>query len=349
MTIEFKTGDLFSENVDAIVNTVNCVGVMGKGIALQFKNKFKANFLAYKEACNQNQISPGNILVYKNDDLLEDSYQYIFNFPTKIHWRSKSEINYIKDGLDTLIAEVKKHNINSIALPALGCGNGELAWHEVKEIISEKLSTVSDVTFVVFQPYETHVAPEHHGKELEMTLLRATLIKTFSELQHSFGGNITRLCMQKIVYFLQVFDYDYGIQFETDTYGPYSKQLKKDFTSLENHDYLQGFSSKNKAITISNRSHSLAEEFLEKNNVISKVSSDIDKIALLIEGFESPLGMELLSTVHFCFHEKNSLTKEKICQCISSWSDRKNRIFDETYIEDTITRLQEDGLINIIK
>jgi O-acetyl-ADP-ribose deacetylase (regulator of RNase III) len=124
---------LKQDNVDAIVNTVNCVGVMGKGIALQFKNKWPANFTAYAAACKAGQVRPGRMLVFDSGGLVKPNF--IINFPTKDHWRGSSKIDFIRDGLVDLVAQVKRLRIRSIAVPPLGCGNGGLNWADVRPLI----------------------------------------------------------------------------------------------------------------------------------------------------------------------------------------------------------------------
>jgi O-acetyl-ADP-ribose deacetylase (regulator of RNase III) len=162
MTIKFTQGNMFSEPVQALINTVNCVGVMGKGVALEFKNRWPANFRAYKKLCDAGHLRPGKMFVFDTKELLATAGpRYLVNFPTKDHWRSKSQISYIEEGLDALVDAIKKHGIKSIAMPPLGCGNGGLDWAEVKPIIEAKLASLEDVNIVVFAPQGTSDEPEH--------------------------------------------------------------------------------------------------------------------------------------------------------------------------------------------
>lgn len=147
--LEFKQGNIFKENADALVNAVNCVGVMGKGLALQFKQAFPENFLAYKKACTAKEVQPGKMFTFTSDRLCP---RYIINFPTKRHWKAKSRIEDIKAGLVALVTEVRQLQICSIAIPALGCGNGGLDWTEVKPSIEEALADIPDVKAIVFEP-----------------------------------------------------------------------------------------------------------------------------------------------------------------------------------------------------
>mgnify|MGYP000880146280 FL=1 len=136
--IEYKNGDILKEDAEAIVNTINCVGVMGKGLALQFKNKYPENFIQYKQACKEYKVQIGKMFIYHTEQFINP--KYIINFPTKKDWRSNSKIEYIENGLDDLIKVIKELDIKSIAIPPLGCGLGGLDWTIVKQIIETKLS-----------------------------------------------------------------------------------------------------------------------------------------------------------------------------------------------------------------
>jgi len=139
--IVYKNGDIFNSDVEAIVNTVNCVGIMGRGLALQFKNKFPQNFKEYAVACKNEQVQPGKMHIYQTGQLTNP--KYIINFPTKRHWKGKSKIEDIENGLDDLIKTIEKYSIKSIAVPPLGSGLGGLNWQIVKQTIEKKLSNVN--------------------------------------------------------------------------------------------------------------------------------------------------------------------------------------------------------------
>ncbi len=205
MTLIFKSGDMFAEPVDALVNTVNCVGVMGKGVALEVKNRWPENFRAYKKACSSGELRPGIMFVFDNRVLFgSDSLKFIVNFPTKDHWRARSKLSYISDGLDALVLAIRENEISSIALPPLGCGNGGLDWPDVKELIERKLSVLGDVNVVVFPPQVAVDDPEYTPIALPMTVGRAVLLKALGDLETYFDGAFDRISLQKIAYFLQV-------------------------------------------------------------------------------------------------------------------------------------------------
>ncbi|RAJ85388.1 O-acetyl-ADP-ribose deacetylase (regulator of RNase III) [Chitinophaga dinghuensis] len=148
--IQYTTGNLLQATTEALVNAVNTVGVMGKGIALQFKEIFPENFKVYKHACDEKLLDVGQNLVVPVSG--ETNVKWIINFPTKKHWRHPSKMEYITAGLDDLVKVIAQYKIQSLALPALGCGNGGLHWDQVKPLLEEKLGHLQDVTIVVYLP-----------------------------------------------------------------------------------------------------------------------------------------------------------------------------------------------------
>ena len=148
--IELKKDNLLLSNAEALVNTVNTAGVMGKGVALQFRERFSENYLRYKKACAKGEVQTGKMFITETDLLSEP--KYIINFPTKQHWKGKSKIEYIEDGLDDLLRVIQEKNIQSIAIPPLGCGNGGLDWKDVKTLIEKKLGQLSSVDIELYEP-----------------------------------------------------------------------------------------------------------------------------------------------------------------------------------------------------
>jgi O-acetyl-ADP-ribose deacetylase (regulator of RNase III) len=148
--IEYKRGNLLSEDTEALVNTVNCVGIMGRGIALAFKKAFPANFTEYEDACSRGEVQPGRMFVHDTRQITNP--RYIINFPTKRHWRNPSRISDIDTGLIALVAEIQERDIRSIALPALGCGNGGLDWDEVRPRIERAFEPLQGVQVTVYEP-----------------------------------------------------------------------------------------------------------------------------------------------------------------------------------------------------
>ena len=148
--IGYKTGNILSEGTEALVNTVNCVGIMGRGLALQFKRAYPDNFQAYAARCRRSEIRPGRVFVFETRATV--SPRYIINFPTKRHWRGKSRIEDIESGLQSLVQEIRLRGMRSIAVPPLGCGLGGLSWPDVRARIEAALEALADVEVVIFEP-----------------------------------------------------------------------------------------------------------------------------------------------------------------------------------------------------
>ena len=148
--IKLTQGDILSADTEALVNTVNCVGVMGRGIALQFKKVFPENFKQYKAACDRKEVQPGKMFTYDLNSLYNPCY--VINFPTKRHWKGKSRMEDIESGLQALVEEVRKRNIHSIAIPPLGCGLGGLRWVDVRAKIEESFQNLADVQVLLYEP-----------------------------------------------------------------------------------------------------------------------------------------------------------------------------------------------------
>jgi len=159
--IELGHGNLLESDTEALVNTVNTVGVMGKGIALQFRKAYPEVYLQYKRACDAGEVRSGRMLVTPTERLVGP--RVVINFPTKRHWRSRSKLEDIEAGLDDLVRVIQEHEISSIAMPPLGCGNGGLAWREVRPILDKELGRLNDVCVVIYEPHgsaDMDLAPE---------------------------------------------------------------------------------------------------------------------------------------------------------------------------------------------
>lgn len=153
--IRYTQGNLLDAPVDALINTVNTVGVMGKGIALMFKEAFPQNYLAYRSACRQGEVRVGKMFV--TERMLEP--RFLINFPTKEHWRDPSRLEWILDGLLDLRRVIETRGIQSIAIPALGCGLGGLDWHQVRPEIERALGDLNAVEVLVYEPTQEYLRP----------------------------------------------------------------------------------------------------------------------------------------------------------------------------------------------
>jgi O-acetyl-ADP-ribose deacetylase (regulator of RNase III) len=338
---------MFEAKTEALINTVNCVGVMGKGVALEFKRRWPQNYKEYKKLCDAKSLRPGQMFIFDDADILENRKpQYLINFPTKDHWRSKSKIEYISDGLDDLIEHLKRLDIKSVALPPLGCGNGGLDWAVVKPLIEEKLSSVENIQFHVYEPEDYHPAPEHAQEFLAMNPQRAMLIKTLGDCEKYFDGYFTKITAQKITYFLQILGVNLGLKFAKNHHGPYSETLSRAFKEMEKMGYIAGYSKRDPEIRVTYGAYAAADDFLQHNKDI-KAEETINRLSLLISGFESPYGMELLASVHFVSNKEKKYDLPEVIKAVHEWNDNKRETFLPEAIESAFIRLKEDKLIAV--
>lgn len=346
MPINYIQGDIFQAKTDAIVNTVNCVGVMGKGIALEFKKRWPKNYQEYRILCEKKVLKTGKMFVFQDNDMFENSnFKYLVNFPTKDNWRSKSKLSYIDEGLDDFIIQIKELGIKSIALPTLGCGNGGLEWADVRKLIENKLSGIDDVQFLVFVSKENIPEPEFQGIPSDMTIPRAILVKTLGDFEKFFGGHFTKLSVQKLSYFLQVLGVNFNLQFQKDQFGPYSEKLSIALRKLEKSNYISGYTDTDPKITARSSAYTMADEYL-----INQSNSDheaiINKLSNLIEGYESPYGMELLASVHYLYSNEGIKTVNETLKAFKEWNTHKKSSFGLKEINSALDRLKSDSLIH---
>ncbi len=341
--IEYKTGDLFKEDVEALVNSVNCVGVMGRGIALQFKKAFPENFKAYAEACKRTEVQPGRMFVFETGELANP--HYIINFPTKRHWRGKSRMEDIESGLEALASEVKERNIRSIALPPLGSDLGGLNWADVRSRIAKALQDLEDVAVIVFEAGSAPVdgRPNRSTNVPKMTTGRAALVS----LMHQYLGGlldpfVTLLEAHKLMYFLQVSGEPLRLKFQKAPYGPYAENLRHVLKEINGHlisGYADDGDSPTKQMELVPGAVKDATAFLDG---LPATKKRLERVAQLIEGFESPFGLELLSTVHWVVNGDPSSTDEKVIAGAYAWGIHKKQ-FSERQIRLAIQILRQRG------
>ncbi len=345
--IEYKTGDILSENVEALVNTVNCVGVMGRGIALQFKRAFPENFEVYAKACKREEVRPGRIFVFDTRQL--SNPRYIFNFPTKRHWRGKSRIEDIELGLDALAHEIRERGVQSVAIPPLGSGLGGLDWNEVRPRIEKALEDIDNVRLIVFEPGGAPDAEKMvRNREVpKMTVGRAALVG----LMHRYlcgllDPYISLLEVHKLMYFLQESGEPLRLKFQKAEYGPYAENLRHVLNAIEGHlvsGYADGGDRPDKRLELVPGAVSDAEDFLGKN---PGIQPHIDRVTALIDGFESSIGLELLSTVHWVIVNEELDAFDDVVSHFYSWNARKRR-FTERQIGIAVNALNREGWINV--
>lgn len=333
-------GNLLQADAEALINTVNCVGFMGKGIALQFKQAFPENYVAYHRACELGEIRPGRMFIFKTGSMMNP--KYIVNFPTKRHWRGDSRIEDIEAGLKTLIEDVRRLGITSIAVPPLGCGLGGLSWNIVGPMIVRAFEQLPDVQVLLFAP---HGAPDAKAMPVRtripnMTLARALLI-TLMEQYAGLAYRLTLLEIQKLAYFLQEAGEPLRLKYEAGPYGPYAENLNKVLQVIEGH-FTRGYGDSPKP----DRDIELLPGAVEKASVLLESHEQsrvrLGRVVELIEGFETPYGMELLSSVHWVAKHRDTPAVDSTAavSAVHAWSERKRSLFRAKHIEVAWDRLQ---------
>lgn len=349
--IKLTSGNLLECKAEALVNTVNCDGFMGKGIALQFKQAFPSNYKAYHKACKQGEVRPGKMFVFENSG--EQFPKYIINFPTKRHWKERSRLEDIKSGLDALILDIQQYKIRSIAIPPLGCGLGGLNWSQVKPLIESILATVPDLDVFLFEPTG---APKPNQMlvrtKKKMTVSRALFIYLMKKYKE-FDYSLTLLEIQKLAYFLQEAGQDLRLQFKKAQYGPYANNLNKVLEAMEAH-FTSGFGDRQTSMTeieLLPNAYDEAEAFLNQQPNITESLHRLDRVSQLIEGFETPHSIELLATVHWVAHHEMPVARNlsEVIQTVHEWSDRKKSRYSPEHIEIAWGQLVEKGWIEFFK
>ncbi|MEX0725734.1 MAG: macro domain-containing protein [Planctomycetaceae bacterium] len=328
--IELQSGDILQANAEALVNTVNCVGIMGRGVALQFRKAFPENFQAYQKICKREELQPGKMFVF-NLNTFQNPH-YIINFPTKRHWKGKSQLEDIKSGLAALVHEVRNRGIASVAIPPLGCGLGGLDWKVVRPLIETAFESIPEVHTILFEPTGTPstdviVKPQ---KAPKMTAGRAALLALIRQyLNAAMDTGATLLEIHKLMYFMQSAGEPLRLRYVKAPYGPYAENLRHVLNEIEGHfikGYGDGEDDPEKEIFVVESAVNKATEFLKSH---PETLSRFEDVAKLIEGFETPYGMELLSTVDWVRRQESARTVKEAIKLIHSWSERKGRIPNE--------------------
>lgn len=321
--IEFKSGNILEADAEALVNTVNCVGIMGRGIALQFKNEFPENFKAYEAACARQEVQPGKMFVFETGTLTNP--RFIINFPTKRHWRGKSRMEDIDSGLQALVEEIRNRGIRSIAIPPLGSGLGGLNWADVHPRIEAALRGLQDLHAIVFEP-NGEPATVRSRETPAMTPGRAALVV----LMHRYLGGlmdpfISLLEIHKLMYFMQEAGEPLRLRFVKAPYGPYAENLRHVLRAVEGHlvaGYADGGDAPDKQIELVPGAVNDAESFLTSQH---ETAARFARVGTLVEGFETPFGLELLATVHWVVTHEQAASVEDAATKVYAWNERKSR------------------------
>lgn len=353
--MQFLQGNLLESRAEALVNTVNTVGVMGKGIALMFKEAFPANFRAYEDACKRKEVRIGRMFVTHNP--VFEGPRWIINFPTKKHWRQPSKLEWIVEGLRDLRKTLQDHGIRSVALPPLGSGNGGLDWPEVRAEIQRILGDLERVEIYIYEPTAKYQNVAKRTGVEELTPARA-LIAEMIRRYWVLGIECTYLEVQKLGWFLErtirllnIPDL-LNFQFKADKYGPYSDRLRHLLNALDGTylhcDKRLSDAGPTDTIWFDEERRRFLELFL-KQDFSEPLNRVLDLTAARIDGFESPLGMELLATVDWLVEREHANpTLAGIRDALQKWpageeaAKRKLRLFDDRLLKLGLDRLSAD-------
>ena len=356
--ITYTQGNLLESGAQALVNTVNTVGVMGKGIALMFKERFDRNYQLYAAACKAKQVQTGKMFVTETGEL--DGPRWIINFPTKAHWRAPSRLEWVEAGLEDLKHFLIEHQVRSVAVPPLGAGNGGLDWPKVRERIDAVLGDLPGVEVIVYKPTPAYKNVAKRAGVEKLTPARALiaeLVRRYSIL----GMDCSLLEVQKLAWFLQRQVEHMGVanplnfNFQAHRYGPFAPNLNKLLDSLDG-SYLH--SDKRIAdadpwnpIWFDDERKPLVQAFLKSQ--AKALTAALDATTALIDGFESPFGMELLASVDWLLCQaKVSPSVAALRAGLTEWPAeaaagaglRKNKLFDDDAVGYALARLQDSGL-----
>lgn len=337
--IQYITGNILDSNAQALVNTVNTMGVMGKGIALQFKKAYPNNFRAYEKASKNEEVKVGKMFV-THDSNTTTGERIIINFPTKTSWRKPSEYKYIEDGLADLVEVINDKQIQSIAIPPLGAGNGGLNWEKVKKMIEQKLGHLN-IDIYVYEP--TLEIQESLMKErVKLTDGRALLLYVLYDLVQN-GEYVSEFSSEKVCYFLQKFGAKkyFKLDFEPNFYGPYSGKVRYVLNAI-NGSYLMGYSDMNKKpfepLTLVADGYEAVKSHVENNSELLEIAN---KTIVFLRGFYSDFALELLSSIDYIASKEKTLDKQLIAKGLEKWNDRKRTLFsNEKYLEVSLRHLQ---------
>lgn len=351
--IHYTQGNLLDADAEALVNTVNTVGVMGKGIALMFKERFSKNTEVYVQACKAKEVHVGQVLVTDTDELMGP--KWIVNFPTKQHWRNPSKMEWVIDGLVDLKRFIIENQIKSIAIPPLGAGNGGLDWLQVRQQIDQALGDLSGVDIYIYEPTSQYQNVAKRKGVENLTPARA-LIAELVRRYWILGFECSLLEAQKLAWFLErvieneVVKNPLNLQFKANRYGPYADRLRHLLDGLDG-SYLKS----DKRISDSNPLDAIWFDDSKRDLVNAYLHSDakdylpaLEVTSQIIDGFESPFGLELLATIDWLvYKEKVTPTIDGVMAGIklwpagAEWAKRKEKLFDRRAVGIALDRLQQ--------
>lgn len=338
--IEFVSGgNLLEADADALVNTVNTEGVMGKGIALQFKRAFPDNYRAYRAACKAGDVQLGRMFISEIDADALDGPRLIINFPTKAHWKSRSRLADIETGLQDLRLALADRQVQAVAIPPLGCGLGGLDWADVRPRIEAALGDL-DARVLVFEPAGAPPAADimERRPRPAMTAGRSAFIGLLA--RYLMPGDLASpLVVQKLLYFLQEAGEPLRLDFVKGKYGPYADQVRHAVLAMDGH-FVSGFGdgTGSRDVQLMPGAVKEARPFLAEH---SETSARLDRVVDLIHGFESPYGLELLATAHWVNTREGARDAARTVDLVQAWSPRKKGLFGTRHVSAAWQRLHD--------
>lgn len=350
--IEFARGNLLESKAEALVNTVNTVGVMGKGVALMFKEAYPENFKAYEAACKKKEVRVGHMFVTERQALIGP--KWIINFPTKQHWRGDSKMEWIESGLKDLKRVIAEKKIRSIAIPPLGSGNGGLNWPDVRPKIEAALGALNDVSVIVYEPTDQYQNVSKRAGVEKLTPARA-LVAELVRRYWILGIECSLLEIQKLAYFLErsieklELENPLDLRFQADKYGPYAPRLTHLLNGLDG-SYLHcgkriGDAGPFDVIWFEDATRDKIAAYLGSGDAKAFLPA-LEATASLIDGFESPLGMELLATIDWLIQNDGvAADRESIKTALKTWTGgeasaaRKLKLFEDRLVDLAVERL----------
>jgi O-acetyl-ADP-ribose deacetylase (regulator of RNase III)/uncharacterized protein YwgA len=343
----YTKGNLLEAKAYALVNTVNTVGVMGKGIALQFKETFPVNFKEYLASCKRGELQPGKLLAIKDQTL--EGEKLIINFPTKTEWYKKSQYDFVESGLQELAKLIVEKDIKSIAIPPLGCGNGGLKWAKVKPLMEKYLGGLNDVDIMIYEPNDEVkklLKEQEVRKEVKLTPAKGLLLYALFYYE-SLGENASLFIANKLAYFLQRLGEPSlrTLKFEAHLYGPYSVQVEHMVHNM-NGKFIKGLEQMQvKAFEPLELQYDRLKEVSDyvKKELNAEHRNVIKQLTKLIDGYQSALSLEILASIDFIRKENPGISKSEAKAKVASWSERKSKLFKDKYIDIAWDHLNNYG------
>lgn len=330
--ITYTTGDLFNCGADCLINTVNCDGYMGKGIAYQFKTRFPRNNDVYVKACKNGEMRIGRVLPVEENGIL------IINFPTKGKWREDSRIEYIETGMDSLVNFLQSESVSKVAIPPLGCGNGGLRWDEVKEVIESKLVTIENrFEFVIFNPSDAIHNTVTPARQPKMSASSLVVLRLKMGLKRA-----TKLRLQKAAYMTNVYSGSDYFKFTKGRYGPYAHSI--DIISEKIGEYQRYNGIADSSETYESISRQICSS--KTDAALKKLSKAIETAIQYVNSVDTDEELEGLATALYLVRDCGCRTTESVMQGFALWSEEKASKFPVKTIVRLLGELNNSNIVS---